>query len=687
MKKRSTDILQKLIKDQKVRFSMTELAQEYDVTQRTLKNDVTEINQFLEEINISQLICKDGYLSCPMDFDVDLVRHELYEMDTYMYKLSPEERQIYILVSLIRTRKYVVMQRLAHDLYVSRITILSDLEEVKEYLASLDITLLSDAGKGVSLSCSKKQKMELLIELFRKIAVNNENDEFFQRFILNRLQIRYSFSKIFGLLQEYTMANNLVFVDDVFYNIVLYLFAFFNLKEPGKMVTAVPSEMKLSGMDHFMVYVAYHLDEKFGLEDIEDFRVYLKEHELASFVKTIDEVELYKVIRYFLAELDKELKLNLRSDNVLLDSLLMHIKRMKDWGQFEVEFPSQYESYIDYERLEQLVDEKSEILEKFLKYQLSINMKKSIVIHICVSLIRNHRFTSRLAVAVVCPGSMATGKYLEAQIKNYFDFKIVGVFAAASVIEELNQSGVSVDLIISTVSLDTDQYRVLKVHPFLSMEDMNQIQHVSFQCQKSMDFSGIREEQRFIFKLKKLMDEQKISQHLRDDIEKLVLDYQKKNLLRRKTEIGMLMKREFVCISQEEMDWRSAMRKSAEPLLKEGFIDNRYIEKAIENVEEYGDYIVVGPGIALAHANKDFGVYRDGLALLVSPSGILFSDGETRIHFLFCFASTGEKEYVDLMREIVSIGKEKGKVEQLLKLDTESLFDELAIHTNCSEAN
>ena len=31
-------------------------------------------------------------------------------------------------------------------------------------------------------------------------------------------------------------------------------------------------------------------------------------------------------------------------------------------------------------------------------------------------------------VAIVCPSSMATGKYLEMQIRNYFDFKICWSF-------------------------------------------------------------------------------------------------------------------------------------------------------------------------------------------------------------------------------------------------------------------
>ena len=111
-------------------------------------------------------------------------------------------------------------------------------------------------------------------------------------------------------------------------------------------------------------------------------------------------------------------------------------------------------------------------------------MRKSIVIHICVAIIRNRKNMTKISVVIVCPGSMATGKYLEAQIKNYFDFHIIGVLAAHEVIQKLEKSEEQVDFIISTVSIRTEKYKVIKVHPFLQMEDMNLIQKETFQNQR-----------------------------------------------------------------------------------------------------------------------------------------------------------------------------------------------------------
>ena len=56
---------------------------------------------------------------------------------------------------------------------------------------------------------------------------------------------------------------------------------------------------------------------------------------------------------------------------------------------------------------------------------------------------------------------MATGKYLEAQIKNYFDFEIVGVLAAGEVIGELEQMERKIDFILSTVHIEADEYKAV----------------------------------------------------------------------------------------------------------------------------------------------------------------------------------------------------------------------------------
>ena len=79
----------------------------------------------------------------------------------------------------------------------------------------------------------------------------------------------------------------------------------------------------------------------------------------------------------------------------------------------------------------------------------------------------------------------------------------------------------------------------------------------------------------------------------------------------------------------------------------------------IDNVNQYGTYIVVNRGIALAHAKADQDVWQEGLSLLVSQEGILF--GKNKVYLLFCFCTKGDIDYLELFTQIIELGKHKIK--------------------------
>lgn len=669
MKKRSMEIIQKFIHNTEKVWTIKELAQEYRITKKTLRNDIGEINQFLHSIPLSDITISDkGTLIKQKDFDEALVEEHLYNMDIYLYKLSTKERQIYIMMILAVSRHHITMQNFAEELYVSRVTIVKDIEHIKVRFIELGTNLVVDPGKGMCLKCDDQKRIEILISLYREITTDMKHNGYFQRMVMKRMEIRYSLSEIFSYMQEYMRVCSLVFIEDVFYDIVLYLFVIFNFER--KEGTAISKKAALSGIDHLILYTGAMLRIQVTLEMLENFRSYINRHQLYSFVKTVDEIELYKIIMHFVESIDQKLKLGLGNDAKLLDSLLMHIRNRKDWGNYEVELPKEYDSFINYELLEQEVNKNAWILERYLSYELSENMKKSIVIHICVSIIRNRRYMPRLSVVIVCPGSMATGKYLEAQIKNYFDFKVIGILAAEEVSEQLEAKDKKVDFIISTVPIKSKKYRVIKVHAFLKMTDMNLIQKMTFQKQKVQNGSMSPKTELLKNMIQDIIDDKKLADLLCKKVSEVIQDYRKNVLLVQKNALGDLLEKPYIQICNENMTWKQALYKAAEPLERAGFIEAEYIRKSIEYVEEYGDYIVVSKGVALAHANKNDGVNKDCLSLLVIKNGITFTETKDKIYLLFCFASTGENEYLELLKSIVLIGKTEGKVEKICRHNT-----------------
>ncbi|MBV2365635.1 PTS sugar transporter subunit IIA [Streptomonospora nanhaiensis] len=60
--------------------------------------------------------------------------------------------------------------------------------------------------------------------------------------------------------------------------------------------------------------------------------------------------------------------------------------------------------------------------------------------------------------------------------------------------------------------------------------------------------------------------------------------------------------------------WRSAIRAAGELLVATGTTTNDYIGQMQSAVDEYGPYIVIAPGLALAHARPSPAVLRTGLS-------------------------------------------------------------------------
>lgn len=63
-------------------------------------------------------------------------------------------------------------------------------------------------------------------------------------------------------------------------------------------------------------------------------------------------------------------------------------------------------------------------------------------------------------------------------------------------------------------------------------------------------------------------------------------------------------------------DWRDGVRAAAGLLVELGTADQRYVDACVSSVEEHGPYIVLTPGVALAHAQAETGTTTEGLAAL-----------------------------------------------------------------------
>ncbi len=129
----------------------------------------------------------------------------------------------------------------------------------------------------------------------------------------------------------------------------------------------------------------------------------------------------------------------------------------------------------------------------------------------------------------------------------------------------------------------------------------------------------------------------------------------------------------------EVEDWKGAVRAACRPLYEAGAVEARYIERCIDMVLEHGPYMVLTPGIALAHARPEDGVLRLGLAVAGLARPIAFHHPENDpVDLVFAFGSPDSQQHLGLLGALAKgllaglgaelrAAKEADKAKQLLE--------------------
>ena len=668
MRKRSTEILEKLILSNSKSMEVKKLITTYRISLKTLRTDVNEINDFLLEAKMSPTKLNEKEKLILLEKDIMKIQDRLNHMDTYSYKMSREERQIYIIAELLMSQDYITMQNLAKKLNVSRNTILNDFETVKDYCLAFNVNVLMKSSKGIKIECDQKDRNNLLMQIFHDLEDDYMEKSFFHQLIQRKLGMKIPLEMIKEDLREYMEQQHMLVSDRVFSYVSIYLFVILNRKINKKRRTVE----KLTGdtaSDNLLNWFADKYEVSINKNDVKDFGRYMKQHDfnISSEQKEINDVELYGIIVYFLQMVGEDIECSLQSDTVFIESLLEHIRTLKNWEDYDFEMPLSDELPIPKEILEKTIEKNSIILERYLGYPLTKEMKESIMIHICAAFVRNLEYLNLLEVLIVCPGSMATGKYLEAQVKNYFDFRVAAVIPSRDVEEFLKSN--KIDFVISTVNVRSESVPCVKVQAQLTMNDINAIQNIAFLLGRKENKSENESryvEQNFLDVMKTFLE--KLDASKRDEFfDEVYALMETKIQSTGKSILAQMLDPSKIMIKQEKITWEQGILQAADILEKKGCVGSDYGKKAVENVKEYGDYIIISKGIALAHAGKkEAHVYKDGLSLVMCPEGIEFTEGNI-VYLVFCFAVAEEKDYLKLFQEIIALGKTQKKMKDILQ--------------------
>lgn len=320
------------------------------------------------------------------------------------------------------------------------------------------------------------------------------------------------------------------------------------------------------------------------------------------------------------------------------------------------------------------------IVREFFQRPLSEIDIMYIVVHFCAAIERYKTTKINYNVILVCNAGIGTSQLIQAKLVNYFHVNVVGIISSYE-IDSLHEN--SADLLISVIPIYDAPIEFINITPHLTEDDYILIGNkiTELHLHNHMPVNSHTSEVSEIVVMDTIRpilinDVPEKADALYENVKKAIHRYF--NRIQPENEIDNtspflhhLLTPEFIVFDVECKDWKEAIRKSAQPLLKFGYIENRYVASMIHGVEEYGPYIEIAPGLAIPHAGLNDGSYKTGMSMLRLSTPIPFGVEELDpVQYVVTLSSINQKNHLRALFHLLSLWQNENFLKELNATDS-----------------
>ena len=129
------------------------------------------------------------------------------------------------------------------------------------------------------------------------------------------------------------------------------------------------------------------------------------------------------------------------------------------------------------------------------------------------------------------------------------------------------------------------------------------------------------------------------------------------------------IKKECIEIDANLDDWKACISRAGELLEKQGLINHQYTLDMIASVEKNGPYIVVMPGVALAHARSNNNVNENSISIVVLKNKVPFGHSKNDpVKVVIAIAAINDEEHIELFKSVSNFLLHEENVERLFNI-------------------
>ena len=121
-----------------------------------------------------------------------------------------------------------------------------------------------------------------------------------------------------------------------------------------------------------------------------------------------------------------------------------------------------------------------------------------------------------------------------------------------------------------------------------------------------------------------------------------------------------------IVIAAQAADWRAAVTLAGDALARSGAARPGYSAEMIRMIEEHGPYVVIAPGLALAHARPGPRALARGMAVVTLAEPVKFGHPHhDPVRVVVGLTSTSPEEHLATVAAVANVFNDEGLVERL----------------------
>ncbi len=455
-----------------------ELARRFDVSTRTVRTDITTLNELLADHGVRLVLNRgEGY---QLKVDDEALYRQLQAQSPSHLRVprTSAARVHYLLTRFLTSAFSLKLEDLADEWFVSRATLQSDMAEVREWLGRYQLAIETKPRYGMKLFGSEVAMRTCLTDLLYKIAQEDSEDPLLNLEALNSGML----GTLQPLLHQCFSRFHIRMTDDSEFYLRLYCAVAVRRISEGYPL----SDFSAEDVDEDVRDAARHIinlmrpitgkaispsEEAYLRVNIAARRV----EEIAPSAISPDDGEA--LVDYILSYINSHYNFNLQNDPQLRADLLTHIKTMITRVRYQINIPNPLLANIKqhYPMAYDVTLAAVSSWGKYTPFVISENEIGFLVLHIGVGLERHYNvgYQRHPQILLVCDTGNSTVRMIQAMLTRKYPQIVLSNIVSLREYEQ--KPGIEEDFVISTARLTEKDKPVVVMSPFPTEYQLEQI--------------------------------------------------------------------------------------------------------------------------------------------------------------------------------------------------------------------